>query len=194
TVVSTAGDVNGDGYSDVMVGAPNDDTYGNDSGRAYLYLGGPGGPSATPTRTFHGTQDGELFGEALAGGGDINGDGFSDIVISAPVYASPTPASGRIAIYYGNSVDVGAVPQDVQSSNGIQFGTRLAMMPDANGDGYADVAVSAPLFSIFYTHNGAAVIYPGAASGLNTSASVGVVFGNENEGQLGWSLANGGDV
>ena len=72
--------MNGDGYSDVVVGA-----YGNTSftGKAYLYLGGASGLSASPSWTAVGEAASDDFGYSVATAGDVNGDGYSDVVVGA---------------------------------------------------------------------------------------------------------------
>jgi hypothetical protein len=75
TTLSSAGDVNGDGHDDLIIGSLNGD-------RAYLFLGGRRGPSLTPLRTLAGAS-GSGFGAAVGGAGDTNGDGFSDVIVGA---------------------------------------------------------------------------------------------------------------
>ena len=91
--VSGAGDVNFDGYSDFIVGAPGFDSQ---RGRAYLFFGGPwflGAYSADSANvTINGSAQGDRFGWDVAGGGDINDDGFDDVIIGAPGNESDTGA------------------------------------------------------------------------------------------------------
>lgn len=79
--VASAGDVNGDGYSDLVVGAT--DTSGV-TGAAYLYLGGPPGLATTPAviLTDPGGAAGDYFGHSVASAGDLNGDGYADVVVA----------------------------------------------------------------------------------------------------------------
>jgi hypothetical protein len=78
--VATAGDVNGDGYSDLVVGAPSFNQ-SQGQGKAYLYSGGASGLSATASWTKTGA-DYDAVGWSVASAGDINGDGYSDVVIA----------------------------------------------------------------------------------------------------------------
>src|SRR6266542_4336313 len=84
TSVASAGDVNGDGYDDVVVGAP---LYGpGDPGAAFLFLGSATGPSTAPDWAVWPHQAYASFGTSVASAGDVNGDGYDDVVIGAPFY------------------------------------------------------------------------------------------------------------
>jgi hypothetical protein len=91
--VATAGDVNGDGYADVVVGAHR---YASYTGRAYTYLGGPGGVGTVAATTLTGEGTGDQFAWSVATAGDVNGDGYSDVVIGADAYGSLT---GRVYVH-----------------------------------------------------------------------------------------------
>jgi len=80
--VGTAGDVNGDGYSDVIVGAPFFDNGQSGEGRAFVYHGSANGLSASPAWTAESDQDNAQFG-SVSMAGDVNGDGYSDIIVGA---------------------------------------------------------------------------------------------------------------
>ena len=97
--VATAGDVNGDGYADVIVGAPYYDNGQADEGAAFVYLGGAAGLSAAAAWTAESDQAGALFGTSVGTAGDVNGDGYADVIVGAQLLrqaARPTrggPAS-----------------------------------------------------------------------------------------------------
>src|SRR6185295_9831852 len=85
--VSVVGDVNGDGYDDVLVGAPNYSIGAVNRGRAYLYLGGAV-IGTTPALTLTGENAFDFFGHAVADAGDLNHDGFGDFVVTAHGYGN----------------------------------------------------------------------------------------------------------
>src|ERR1019366_4409093 len=81
STVAFAGDINGDGYDDVIVGGDGTLT---GAGRAYVYLGGASGLAASPATTLVGPDPTSRFGASVAGAGDINGDGYADVIVGAP--------------------------------------------------------------------------------------------------------------
>jgi hypothetical protein len=93
--VGLAGDVNGDGYADVVVGAPWFDDGHQDEGRAYVYHGSASGLDAVPNWLAGGGQAGALLGRSAVTTGDVNGDGYADVIAGAP-------GEGRAVVYYGN--------------------------------------------------------------------------------------------
>ncbi|HEV8320470.1 MAG TPA: VCBS repeat-containing protein, partial [Myxococcota bacterium] len=100
--VAPAGDVNGDGFGDIVVGAPLNDAAGTIAGRAYVYLGGPGATiEPTPDGTLTGASAGDSFGYSVAGAGDVNGDGFDDVVVGAYVNDAGGTNAGRAYVYLG---------------------------------------------------------------------------------------------
>ena len=88
--------MNGDGYADVVVGAPG---YNSNQGRAYVYTGSAGGLSASPALTLTGEATSDLFSFSVATAGDVDGDGYADLIIGAFGYLSYT---GRAYVYPGN--------------------------------------------------------------------------------------------
>ena len=95
TSVSGLGDVNGDGYSDVIVGAP-----GATTGFAFIYTGAPGGITNTIATTLSGVTTNDRFGSGVAGAGDVNGDGFSDVMVGAQSVSS---SAGAAYLFEGNN-------------------------------------------------------------------------------------------
>lgn len=193
--VASAGDVNADGYSDVIVGAPQFDRGGTDEGAVFIYFGSPTGvTSSTPSVTLEGTQASAFFGYSVASAGDVNGDGFGDVIIGAFGYDNPELNEGRAFVYLGDAVSpLGLPPWTVESNQaGSNFGISVASAGDVNGDGYSDVIVGAPVFDVLLTDEGAAFVYLGSATGLTPQAWR--TSSNQMQAYFGTSVASAGDV
>jgi hypothetical protein len=192
--VSTAGDVNGDGYGDVVVGAALFDNGMTDEGRAFLYLGRATGLGATPAWTAESDQPGARFGDRVANAGDVNRDGYGDVLVAAPFYGGGNLSEGRAYLYMGSAAGLAAGPAWIAESD--QTGGRLgsvATAGDFNGDGYSDVIVGASFYDNVETDEGRASIYFGSASGLATLPGW-IVEGNQAGANLGTSVGPAGDV
>ncbi len=193
--VATAGDVNGDGFSDVVVGAYGYDNGETNEGRAYLFLGSPGGLGGSPAWTAESNQAFSYFGYWVATAGDVNGDGYSDVVVAADSYDNGQVDEGRAYVYHGSAAGLGAAPAWIAESDLAEayFGVSAATAGDVNGDGFSDVVVGAPGYDNGPTNKGRAFVYLGSPAGLAaTPASsmdaggAGATFGN--------SVATAGDV
>jgi PKD repeat protein len=143
TSASGAGDFNGDGFADFIVGAWMNDAGGTDAGRAYLYYGGPS-MDEFPDRVFTGVAAGDLFGREVAGGGDVNGDGFADVAVGAQGNDAGGSNAGRVYVFFGGPgadtvadlILTGAAPED-------RFGYSVSSAGDVNRDGFGDIIVGA---------------------------------------------------
>src|SRR5262245_9014550 len=147
--VSAAGDVNGDGYGDVVVGAsPWDGAAGPDAGRVDVYYGSPSGLSPTPSWSLEGSQVGCEFGRSVACAGDVNGDGYSDVIIGADRYDNTIVDQGRAYLFLGSASGLSTTPAWIGESDGSGslYGASVAGAGDLNADGYADVIVGAPWY------------------------------------------------
>jgi len=194
TSVSTAGDVNGDGFDDIVVGIPNFDNPENNEGLTAVYLGSASGPSAVPHWTGEINQAGAFYGASVATAGDVNGDGYSDIIVGAPLYDDGEVNEGRIFVYHGSAN--GIATQDFsfdQDVAGALYGASVASAGDVNGDGYDDIVVGARFHSNTTSQEGACYVYNGSASGLSGPASFSVE-GGQSGAELGRSVASAGDV
>ena len=193
--VSTAGDVNGDGYSDVIVGAHYYDNGETNEGAAFLYLGCPSGLSASPSWTAEGDQANAYFGFSVATAGDVNGDGYGDIIVGAYFYDNGETDEGRAFVYLGSPSGLSTSPSWMAESNqaGSKFGYSVATAGDVNGDGYGDVIVGAIGYTNGESIEGGAFLYMGSASGLAVSPSW-TGESNQPGGAFGWSVGTAGDV
>ncbi|MFN0243773.1 MAG: FG-GAP-like repeat-containing protein [Planctomycetota bacterium] len=193
--VATAGDVNGDGYSDLIVGAY---TYTNDQsseGRAFVYLGSSSGISATAAWTAEGNQLGAGFGFAVACAGDVNGDGYSDVIVGSIGYDNGQSDEGRASVYHGSALGLSTSAAWTAESDQASaiFGYTVATAGDVNGDGYSDVVVGAYEFDNGQTDEGRAFVYLGSSTGLSPSAAW-TVESNQSGARFGLSAATAGDV
>jgi hypothetical protein len=183
--VGTAGDVNGDGYADVVIGARGYNSY---QGRAYVYYGGAGGPDTTPAVTYTGEYTNNYFGHSVGTAGDVNGDGYADVIVGAYGYSS---FQGRVYVYYGGAGGLDATPaMTYTGETDSRFGIPVGTAGDVNGDGYADVIIGA------YTYNssqGRAYLYLGGAGGLGATSAV-TYTGEAASNEFGRSVGTAGDV
>ena len=184
--VSSAGDVNGDGIDDVIIGAAGADANGSDSGEAYVVFGSDAGFAASldlaslnGTNGFRldGVAAGDSFGRSVSAGGDVNGDGIDDIVVGAR-RADPNGNSnaGSTYVVFGSDAGFAASldPSTLNGANGFrvdgidggdQAGFSVSGHADVNGDGFDDVIVGA----YFAEPNGTGesyVVFGGNASGF----------------------------
>src|SRR4029434_9610682 len=141
--VGTAGDVNGDGYDDVIVGANGYDNGQTNEGRAYVYLGSAAGLSTTPAWTAESDQAGAELGISVATAGDVNGDGFSDVMVGASAYDNGQLDEGRAYAYLGSAAGLSTAAAWTAESDQVSanFGLTVATAGDVNGDGFSDVIV-----------------------------------------------------
>lgn len=175
-----AGDINGDGYADLLVGAPYDGSgkvyifYGSASGVQYRPFTGSDEICSLPTCAVL-TDPGGLgqFGSAIVGNADLNGDGFVDVAVGN------IQGSGRVYIFYGAASGITERPTPGYSCAGsadacveirnprsnARFASALAVA-DLNRDGFADLIVGAPENSATAQNEGAMYAYLGSSAGL----------------------------
>ncbi len=174
--VAGAGDVNGDGYGDLVVGAnlasPDGDVR---TGAASVFLGGPSGVATAPSRVLGGDLAADLFGDHVATAGDVNGDGYADLVVGAHrANVAGRPGVGTASVYHGGPSGVGPTPARVLQGvdEDEQFGWRVATAGDLNGDTYSDLVVGAVFASPGGRHRaGTVLVYPGGPGGVPAAPS-----------------------
>ncbi|MBK8553946.1 MAG: FG-GAP repeat protein [Ignavibacteria bacterium] len=143
--VSSAGDVNGDGYSDVIVGAPYFDNGQNDEGAAFVYHGSVTGLSTFSNWSAEGNQSLAYFGTSVSTAGDVNGDGYSDVIVGAYWFDNGHTQEGKAFVYHGSASGLSLTPNWSAEGNqaGTYYGNSVSSAGDVNGDGYSDVIVGA---------------------------------------------------
>ena len=158
--VSGAGDVDGDGFSDIIIGAPLADTAPEDAGKAYVVFGGPGLSTGSLTAlasgasgfTLAGMQGRDYAGTAVGRAGDVDADGYDDVLVGAPGANPHGGDSGRTYVVFGDpaalSLDLGGLAAgdggfclDGEASD--DYSSFAVSSADVNGDGHADPIVGA---------------------------------------------------
>jgi hypothetical protein len=180
------GDFNGDGFTDLAVGAPEEDVGGHeDAGMVNVLYGSPGGLTSSGAQAFsHGaagglTEAGDRFGAALAAG-DFNGDGRDDLAVGAPDEdVNDIVDAGYVQVLRGSSGGLTASGAQALSQTaagesaeaGDRFGAALAA-GDFNGDGRADLAVGAPDEDVgSVVDAGYLQVLPGSSGGVTASGA-----------------------
>jgi hypothetical protein len=199
--------VNGDGYADVIVGAPDYDAGAVDEGVAIVFLGGAAGiANGNPTTAdalIEGDQTDAYLGASVSDAGDVNGDGYADVIAGASDYDAGETDEGAAFIFLGSATGIAnATPAtaDAQLEADQPFswlGASVSGAGDVNGDGYADVIVGASDYDAGKTDEGAAFVFLGGASGIadgNPATADAQIAARQVEAYLGWSVSGAGDV
>lgn len=206
----TAGDVNGDGYDDIIVGASLTVQL-NTASHAYVWygsasgLGDPGMPAnADWTGQAISTQAYTGFGSSVGTAGDVNGDGFDDIVVAAPFYDGAFTNEGAVFVWHGSASGLGNAGTLANADwkvYGDQAEARLGgydpsganSAGDVNGDGYDDLIAGAYGYDNPDSGEGRAYVWHGSPLGLSASADW-VAEGNQAGAALGFMVSAAGDV
>ena len=223
--VSSAGDVNGDGYDDLIIGARLADPNGDDSGETYIVYGGASAPGTegmldlsvldgTNGFTLIGIDAGDQSGSSVSSAGDVNGDGYDDLIIGARVADG---YAGETYVIYGGASAPGGV-LDLSSLNGTNgfiltgidagdsSGVSVSSAGDVNGDGYDDLIIGAAFRAspngdiyageTYVVYGGASA--PGTDGMLDLSSLNGtngfILNGIDVRDYSGWSVSSAGDI
>jgi hypothetical protein len=139
--VADAGDVNGDGRADFIVGAPNANPEGRpDAGWAGIFLG----PGGFPVYELTGDSTGDLFGWSVAGAGDVDGDGSDDVIVGA-IGADPNGFDYAGSAFLLSGADRSVIFRAEGSGSLHELGYVVGGAGDVNGDGRPDILASALL-------------------------------------------------
>ena len=223
--VSSAGDVNGDGYDDLIIGARLADPNGDDSGETYVIYGGASAPrTGVRLSTLNGSNGfiltgidaGDSSGRSVSSAGDVNGDGYDDLIIGA-WRADPNgnDNAGETYVIYGGASAPGGV-LDLSSLNGTNgfilngidvgdsSGISVSSAGDVNGDGYDDLIIGAHFAGpngnssgeTYIVYGGASA--PGTGGRFNLSTLNGIngfiLTGIDADDRSGFSVSSAGDV
>ncbi|MET7257509.1 FG-GAP-like repeat-containing protein [Dyadobacter fermentans] len=193
--LSSAGDVNGDGFSDIALGAYQFDNGSTNEGAVMIYYGSAIGINSVPSLTLESDQAEAQFGISVACAGDVNADGYPDLIVGSRYYDKGQANEGAAFIYQGSQAGLNPMPVSVLESNQTDawLGSAVAPAGDVNGDGYADVAIGATGFSNGETFEGGVFIYHGSTSGLTNNPTK-ILESNVINGYMGFTVTNAGDV
>jgi hypothetical protein len=192
--VADAGDFDGDGYRDLIVGALYDDTRAAAAGRAEILFGGPDPSARVPLSLFGDAAADDQFGVSVAGGGDLNGDGYADVAVASRFNDRGGNDAGAVFVFFGGpSADATA---DLVLAGTIAddwFGNSVAIVQDVDGDGDDELLVGAPYNDDLGAAAGRAALYRGGP-GLDATPDV-VCHGDaQSNAHFGWTVASAGDV
>ena len=199
--ISNSGDVNNDGFDDLLMGARGHDVPGIQSGRCYLFNGPLNGNfSATQANATFTGIDFEELGISVHSGGDLNDDGFADVVLGAPQFGDVDVFSvGRAYVFDGpvQGVHAASTADAIVTGEFVndQLGSSVAIVDDVNGDGIDDLVAGAPHGPLVFLDPGRAYVFFGPVSGSVSAATADVILTGETDNDLfGTSVASAGDV
>ncbi|MBN2071739.1 MAG: FG-GAP repeat protein [Candidatus Krumholzibacteriota bacterium] len=186
--LGSAGDFNGDGAPDIIIGAQTGRNLSNaTSGVAYIYYGGQLFTDQ-PGLVLYGESSGDRFGSSVASAGDINNDGYDDVIVGA--YGRNTERGCAYVFFGGNEPDNTVDLIVIGNVTGDRFGISVASAGDVNDDNYGDIIIGASGAG----DDGEAYIYFGGSSVDNLKDVVMSIDGPGSDNLFGCSVSGAGDV
>lgn len=186
--VAAAGDVNGDQYADVLVTSVDGSAY------AYLFLGSENGLGAQPAWMFEKDADHGYKPPTASSAGDLDADGFCDVIVGSPWADSDDTPWGRVAVFRGSSSGLSVVPDLVVhgSEFGVDIGRSVVGFGDADDDGIMDCAFSAEKH-LWYVALPSVILFEGIPTVIDPNHAIQAPTLGSNSG-FGYALAGAGDV
>lgn len=183
TAVAGVGDVNADGWPDVIVGAPGDDDNGSNCGSATVFSGRNG----QVLYTILGDRAGDQAGYAVGAAGDIDRDGFADFIVGMHLADAPRADTGIARVYSGRDGHVIHAKQG--ELEGDHFGAWVGEVGDVDRDGWPDFMVGAPWADTGFLKSGSVYVYSG-----RTGNPLWILHGEGAGHEFGSSFAKCGDI
>ena len=209
----SAGDLDNDGFADLVIGAPSAEADGNIGGEVYvvhgeaLLFGSEQDLGTNAAASFHGTGNSDHMGNVLSVGGDFDGNGFPDLLIGVGMNDDAGDTMGKTYLIDGGpgfwtmdqAVESAAAASWVGDELYEMAGSGAAFAGDVNGDGYEDVLIGAPDSNLGQSGAGRACLVLGGPGPLGTdlaltTAADGLWFGDAWGDSLGSMVAGAGDV